>query len=560
MKDDKNKSILKEAILNSKEIMNAADVNAKKKLAEEFPDKFNNLLKKELTNKKTKGYNKVEETVETETTLENNINLKENESVMKKNTKKTEKINETELPIQIEEFDITELDISNVGTALENAEEDDEIITLDEIENEISNMEDLEGELNELFGDNLSSKIKQLDPSDVNGIQTLFNKAFQNILTNPNMGIIGRIAKSTPPEDKLAILNQYAENNGGTLRTSGNKLTYAPQAVKDASTTFAAKGRHRLGEEEEVENNEIENDEVENNEIENDEIENSEIDVNDEKLDNDSDDAALNDLVGLREKLDQIIKSLGDDEEIEIGNDDDENLEVDLGAIEQEIDEMYKENAITDDDVDQFMGSDEELDEIHGVDYAKRRNMASRGHNPNPKNLSKIEKDQSPENFQESRKKIVRLIEENKKITKQLNDGKKFKKSVNELVEGYKNALQKYKNQLKEMAIFNTNLANVNNLFINEDLALTQEDKITIINEFKKIDTIANSQKKYQSFLTEMKDTKKKTISESIENKVSTSIQPSSKQKLDEVIEKTAYASNDHLKRVREIIKYVEKR
>ena len=51
------------------------------------------------------------------------------------------------------------------------------------------------------------------------------------------------------------------------------------------------------------------------------------------------------------------------------------------------------------------------------------------------------------------------------------------------------------------MAIFNTNLAHVNNLLVNESLALTQDDKIKIINEFKKVDSIAESQKKYKTFL-----------------------------------------------------------
>ena len=47
MKDDK-KSIIKEALTDYNEIMEAADANAKKKLADEFPEKFSNLLKEEI--------------------------------------------------------------------------------------------------------------------------------------------------------------------------------------------------------------------------------------------------------------------------------------------------------------------------------------------------------------------------------------------------------------------------------------------------------------------------------------------------------------------------------
>ncbi len=90
-------------------------------------------------------------------------------------------------------------------------------------------------------------------------------------------------------------------------------------------------------------------------------------------------------------------------------------------------------------------------------------------------------------------------------------------------------------------------------------MALTQEDKIKIINEFKKVDSIAESQKRYKTFLTEMKESKK-TLTESIEKKVSASIQPSSKQKLDEVVEKTAYENDEHIKKMKKLIEYVEKR
>ena len=40
---------------------------------------------------------------------------------------------------------------------------------------------------------------------------------------------------------------------------------------------------------------------------------------------------------------------------------------------------------------------------------------------------------------------------------------------------------------LTEMAIFNANLANTNSLLLNEELALTNEDKEKIIKEFKSV-------------------------------------------------------------------------
>ena len=51
MKDEK-KSIVKEALADYKDIQQAADANAKKRLADEFPKEFNNILKEELNKNK----------------------------------------------------------------------------------------------------------------------------------------------------------------------------------------------------------------------------------------------------------------------------------------------------------------------------------------------------------------------------------------------------------------------------------------------------------------------------------------------------------------------------
>src|ERR1035437_10237282 len=59
MKDEKN-SIVKEALADYKNIQQAADTNAKKRLADEFPKEFNNILNKELImkNQSQTGLNK----------------------------------------------------------------------------------------------------------------------------------------------------------------------------------------------------------------------------------------------------------------------------------------------------------------------------------------------------------------------------------------------------------------------------------------------------------------------------------------------------------------------
>ena len=215
------------------------------------------------------------------------------------------------------------------------------------------------------------------------------------------------------------------------------------------------------------------------------------------------------------------------------------------------------DDEISIDDVNSVLGSEQPVDETIASNLSNMRHQTAQIPGNEYKPSGAVNK-KRPE-MRESNMKIGSLIEENKKLTKKLNETKKYKQSASTLIEQYKSALEKYRNQLKEMATFNTNLAHVNNLLVNESLALTQEDKIRIINEFKRVDSISESQKKYKTILTEMKGSKK-TLTENIENKVSASIQPSSKQKLDEVVEKTAYANNEHLNRMKNVINYVENR
>lgn len=89
MKDDKKPSVIKEALLEFTEIQEAAVANAKKNLAEKYPEQFNNLLKEELNKNKTakESYKKLDESKESDKDdVESN-----KESVMKKE-KETKKV------------------------------------------------------------------------------------------------------------------------------------------------------------------------------------------------------------------------------------------------------------------------------------------------------------------------------------------------------------------------------------------------------------------------------------------------------------------------------------
>lgn len=488
MKDDKKSSIIKEALIDHAAIVEAAEANAKKKLAEEFPAKYSELIKEELQNKnksKKESYKKLDNSEESK---KDDDELNKEESVMKKDDKETTKVEETagkdgvftEKPKEVpkveedvkitdtvgdgdpfkekakkveetagdgkpfnqktkklqkvsEEFDITGLNVDGVDSALDSADDDDEIITIDELAGEIDNMQGLGEEL-----------------SDMGGL---------------------------PQDDAV----------GKPVGQSGDAFTQ---------------------------------------------------------------------LVNMRNQIDEMLKGMSQEQPVE----DMQNADT-INNVENQHPEntQIDEDEITDDDVLAVLGDVEsDVDEAHGVTYAERRKVTGR-HNPAQDYLSQGEVDQSPEYVQESKNKINGLINENKKLTKKLNESIKQKESVTALVEQYKTALGKYRNQLKEMATFNTNLAHVNNLLVNEGLALTQEDKIKIINEFKMVDSIAESKEKYNNFLVEMKESKK-TLTESFVDKVSASVAPSSKQKLEEAKEVTAYANDQHIQRMKKLIESIEHR
>lgn len=511
MEDTKKTSVIKEALLEFNKIQDVAIANAKKRLAEQNPEKFNALLKEELNKNKSgkESYKKIDENKES-VAVDNPNKNKKSDMKNQKETKAVVNEGDTNTPFDKkapevgpdvvkeerdkdfmggvekdtpninkplpedgdtytdkittkkdtlankttvkEEFDITELDASAVGTALENADDDDEVITMDEIEQEISTMNELE-----------------------------------SINTNPKSGSDDGIAF-----DKLVTMKNQIQEMIETFSEQKNNGGQGANKVNDGGPTTGM-----IDEEEEV-------DEQKNQ-------------------------GGKQNFTG-REKGGPTTGMI-DEEEIT-----DADVEAVLGA--------------------PAMDEEEEVDE--NMEHTQTHHNARKTGSQNNTNYGKESRLRSA--MREGKEtKISSLIKENKSLTKKLNETKKYKQSVATLVEQYKSALEKYRNQLKEMATFNTNLAHVNNLLVNESLALTQEDKVKIINEFKKVDTIAESQKKYKSFLSEMKESKP-TLTESIEDKVSASVAPSSKGKLEEAKEVTAYADNEHVNKMKRLIEYAENR
>ncbi len=542
MKDDKKTSIIKDALTDYNAIKEAAEANAKQKLAEEFPEKFNRLLKEELQDKNKKGYKKIEEPEKDK-----------EDTVMKKDEKETKKVVDenagegkpfTEKSKAVGKVEETAGDgkpFSEKAKATPKVEEDVKIT-------------DTVGK-----GDPFKEKAK---------------KSAQKIDEEREKDFTGDVEAKTPNigkgEGEKKAFTEKPKNPTSGKPIANLKEEFDVTGLDAAGAGGAIEG---AGEDDEI----LTMEEIER------EIANME--TLGEELDMPSSGGAYNELVEMRNKLDQVIKEMHQGnfpiDKMHAGDYDNKliyELSVDemhsagsetfgsdsqISALHNQgpTDKLIDEQPITDKDVEDVLGApagEVEESQTRTLANQKKVTAALPGKDYKETAIPKMRLAMQEQLTQMS-KKMGALIEENKKLTKKLNETKKYKESVGTLVEGYKTALEKYRNQLKEMATFNTNLAHVNNLLVNEELALTQDDKIKIINEFKKVDSIASSQKVYKNFLTEMKGSKK-TLTESVERKVAASVQPSSKQKLDEVVEKTAYADDKHVQRMKKLIETIENR
>jgi len=526
MKDDTKSSIIKEALTDYNTILEAADANAKKKLAEEFPENFNKLLKEEINKKKSakESYKKLDEAKESD----KDETESKKESDMKNQKKETSKVEETvgkgkpfdkaapKVAAVKEDVKITDTvgkgdPFDEKAKGAKKIDEEREKDFMGDVENDTPNQG--KGELEK--GDAFKEKIK--GPSSG---KPLSNIKEEFDISELDMGSVDSAMDGAGEEDEIITIDEI-EAEISQMQGLGEELSDMsglPRPTEQPRGNPEGQGGDAYTKLAEM-----------RNQI----------------------DEMLKGMEGYpKPKVDQVT---GPMKEMELQPDEMSPVEYkSADAITEE------EAVISDEDIDAVLGAAPEgeevpVDEHHGVSFSAGTitpgklgdNEGSRGR------FRKGGVDES--------KKISGLIEENKKLSKKLNETKKFKETVSTLVENYKTALEKYRNQLKEMAVFNTNLAHVNNLLVNEGLALTQDDKIKIINEFKKVDSIAESQKRYKGFLSEMKESKK-TLTESIEGKVAASVAPSSKQQLDEVVEKTAYANDKHIQKMKNLIEYVENR
>jgi len=483
-KDIKN-SVLKEALADYKEIKEAADKNAKQMLAKEFPNKFEALLKEELQKNNKESETKTD---------------KINESTMKKNNQVKK---ETKKPLKEgEELDMTGLGLNDVEEAYDGASQDDQFnVSLDDIEKEISEMEEMSQKMSpDALPHGTSNEYEELKRLYEEIGQILADKDGKDS-SGAEMGVVGEEA-AAPAEPDIDQLKQegrwqeVAEMYEAMMSEKGMEENNVPDGLPRMLQNQKA----------------VEEDNVPD---------------------------ALPRMVKQTEKSPLVAEAGMEEDNVPQG-------------LPRMVKQGEKSPLVTKEGepvVDEILGQ--------GLSVNKRVDSATM---PRPEYADfKKNKLRYALQTEALKKKFGKLLEENKKVIKKYNEANASFRKANTLVEGYKSALDKYRKQLTEMAVFNSNLANVNNLLVNEELALTSDDKIKIINDFKKINSITESKKKYGEILAEMKQGKK-TISEGVEEKMAVSVQPSSKQKLDEVTEKTAYQSDAHLNRIKNLMEQLDKR
>lgn len=555
--EKEKKSILKDAYDEYNQIIEAANANAKKKLADELPERFSELLKEEL--KKNKESNtKLDESKESKNLDESELNK---ESVMKKQIKETKKVKET------------------VGKGKPFTEKPKKEVDAKTVEEAVK-VTDTVGD-GKPFTEKTEKGKKDEKDKKVNELEETAPVAEETEAVAEQAGE-GKPFTENPKKDANATAVEKAKVN----EVEEFDITELDVSSVGSAVESANEGDEFL-------TMEAIEEELANMESLEEERDKSFIEDNPEIAKGDGGDVYTEKLKGLKNQIDEMLAGI--EEQKRQGGKQNYKGREKGGPTQQMIDEkgveeMHKmgdgagstsfgtdsqvdslhtsgptdklideENPVTPEDIDAAIGAvskENEVTEASGIAHSTSKGVAgdhlpgkdfAKHRHKRTGSLNKVNENKG--------KRFNTLIGENKKLTKKVNETKKYKESATKLLESYKGALEKYRKQLKEMAIFNTNLAHVNNLLVNEELALTQDDKIKIINEFKKVGNITESQEKYKTFLSEMKENKS-TITESVEEKVSTSIQSSSAQ----VVEKTAYEDDAHIKKIKSLIEYVENR
>lgn len=235
------------------------------------------------------------------------------------------------------------------------------------------------------------------------------------------------------------------------------------------------------------------------------------------------------------------LEDMGMSDEDEMEDDSEEDMELEIVDDENEMEDESEEDLEEDmdlEDIDLDSLEDEEVEESlsHVISHENAKKAGSHNHVNHQK-----EKNLRPGVQAESKLKgdLDKVLKENEEL-RQIN------------LE-FKDALNKYKKQLYEMAVFNANLSNVNNLFVEH--STTVDEKKEILSKYKSVATIEESKKLYNEFVNKLNESKtsKKTIEEMVTDSRNGD---SGSQKLNESISQPS--ANEGIKAIKQMMNYIE--
>ncbi len=436
--------------------------------------------------------------------------------------------------------------------------------------------------VNKLIKENLSNNIKSKEPIE---------ESFQNDGGEESIPFDEKIGGNEEPnssEDNQNVFNEALEDD------SNDEINLSEMSFEELEETF-----NNADDEDEFNIDNISSDdlnaELNNIEIPTDETgeqpdsEMGQIEPNAEQIDDEQLEASkLEKLSKIHDEIGSLISMMQDEDDNEkLSSEFDNHMQTiygegyreKLGENYDNLFTIYKQNKSNNmdnekevsegienlnlDDKNTNNQEEEIVDESHGSQLSLNK-RAGADVQPRPE-FAQYKENKLRAGIQEGvDKRIETLINENKKLKKQLTEINESKSSVsktlqekNNLLEKYINVLENYRTRLNEMVVFNTNLANVNNLLVNEELTLSTKDKERIIESFKTVSTIDESKNKYGELLVEMKTATVNNVA-NIVKKVDSNIESSSKQLVNEMVEKTSFSPE--IKKMMDKINYQHKK
>lgn len=228
------------------------------------------------------------------------------------------------------------------------------------------------------------------------------------------------------------------------------------------------------------------------------------------------------------EEMEEVVYEIEDDEvSNNIENDD---VVYEIEELEDVVsDETIEEIEIVDEDMNE---EGEEMEEMTGLSHSVQKRMPNRYHQ-NP------DKHHAP---------VMPLMKEVKELKahyeSNLDELNKENKSLKETIKEYKESFIVLRKQINEVQTFNAKLAYANKLFTKG--GLTNEEKITIAEEFDKVESVEEAKKLYNKLLSENKTSNnvKNSSIEKLKSVQPTAVHTSSTQTLYE---------NKEIKRMKEL-------